>query len=123
MVTANDRQVGGEHYKSAYQHWDFVVDVNMPYLPAQVVKYITRWRKKNGKQDLEKAIHFLEKHIEVELEKRTEAFKKFDTYALALGGVEYDITYVLMRHLYPDPDTLKALVTVLKDVSDKVETP
>ena len=64
-VKANARQVGGDHYAAAYQHWDFVTDIGMPYLHAQVCKYLMRWRKKNGKQDVEKAVHFLEKSIEV----------------------------------------------------------
>lgn len=68
-VTANDRQIGGEHYKAAKQHWDWVNDLGLAYLPAQVAKYVTRWRKKNGLQDLEKARHFLEKLIETEKQK------------------------------------------------------
>jgi hypothetical protein len=59
----NDRQVGGEHYKSSYQHWDLMVDNQVPYIPAQVTKYTTRWKKKNGAQDVEKAIHYTEKLI------------------------------------------------------------
>jgi len=62
--TANTTQVAGEHYKAAYQHWDWVNALRLPYLPAQVTKYLTRWKKKNGLQDLEKARHFLSKLIE-----------------------------------------------------------
>jgi Protein of unknwon function (DUF3310) len=47
------------------QHWDFVVANNIPYLEAQAIKYIYRHAKKGGKQDLEKAKHFIEKMIEV----------------------------------------------------------
>ena len=62
---ANARQVGGLHYRSAIQHWDFVIANDIPYLEAQVIKYVCRWRKKNGLADLEKAQHFLQKLIEV----------------------------------------------------------
>ena len=65
MTSANDRQVAGSHYQSAYQHWDFVADTGMPYLLGCATKYLTRWRKKNGVQDLEKAIHYIDKAIEV----------------------------------------------------------
>lgn len=65
-MSANDRQVGGDHYRKGYQHWDFVVDCSIPYLEAQVTKYISRHEKKNGKQDLDKALHFLQKIREVE---------------------------------------------------------
>lgn len=66
MASANEKQVGGTHYQSAIQHWDFVVSNDIPYLEAQIIKYLTRWRKKNGLQDVYKARHFLEKLIEVE---------------------------------------------------------
>ena len=61
-MNANDRQVGGSHYKSQFQHWDFVAYyLDNRYLEGQVTKYVSRWRKKNGLQDLEKAEHFLSK--------------------------------------------------------------
>ena len=60
----NDRQVGGDHYKSATQHWDLAIEHKWDYLQGQVIKYMMRWKKKNGLQDLEKAQHFLEKYIE-----------------------------------------------------------
>lgn len=65
-MSANERQVGGSHYAKPIQHWDFVVANNIPYLEAQIMKYVFRHREKNGVQDLEKASHFLEKLIEVE---------------------------------------------------------
>lgn len=58
---ANDSQVGGNHYKSQYQHWDLVLELKLDYLTGCATKYISRHRKKNGLQDLEKARHYLEK--------------------------------------------------------------
>ncbi len=63
-MSANDEQVGGTHYHTEYQHWDFVLDTGMDYFAAQVTKYVTRWRRKNGEEDLKKALHFLDKLIE-----------------------------------------------------------
>lgn len=61
-MSANDRQVGGSHYQSQFQHWDFVAYyLDNRYLEGQITKYVSRWRKKNGLQDLEKAEHFLSK--------------------------------------------------------------
>ena len=59
--TPNDRQVGGQHYASTYQHWDFVNDTDLGYFEAQITRYVSRSRKKNGLQDLEKAKHYVEK--------------------------------------------------------------
>ena len=66
-MSVNDRQVGGEHYqKQKIQHWDYILANDIPYVEAQIIKYVSRWRDKNGMQDLEKARHFLDKLIEVE---------------------------------------------------------
>jgi len=80
MTSANEKQVAGTHYKSAYQHWDWTNDIGLPYLPSACTKYLTRWKKKNGIQDLEKAKHYLDKYIELtaaqaeHIDARTERF-------------------------------------------------
>ncbi len=67
-MNANDQQVGGNHYAGAYQHWDFVLDVlSGRYLEGNITKYVARHRKKHGIQDLEKAIHYLDKLSEERL--------------------------------------------------------
>ena len=73
-VEANQRQVGGNHYKQdgAVEHWDIVVQHDLDYFQGQITKYVMRWKRKNGIQDLEKALHFLEKYIEVEKSKQAE---------------------------------------------------
>jgi len=63
---ANDRQVGGDHWQAEYQHWDFVGDIGLGYLGGCATKYVFRWRNKNGLVDLEKAIHYVEKMMEVQ---------------------------------------------------------
>lgn len=64
MSAANETQVGGDHYRTEYQHWDLATDLNLGYFEGQITKYVTRWRSKNGLQDLEKARHFTAKLIE-----------------------------------------------------------
>ena len=71
-MSANDKQVGGKHY-SKYgdlQPWDVVVAWELGYLEGTALKYIARWRDKNGVEDILKAIHFLEKLVEVEKAKQ-----------------------------------------------------
>lgn len=65
MQGANERQVGGDHYKGGYEHWDFALDAGLGYLLGCATKYVSRWRQKNGVQDLEKALHYLQKAVEV----------------------------------------------------------
>lgn len=66
-MSQNDRQVGGDHYKAGtVQHWDAMAYYLGPaYFKGQVTKYVSRWSKKNGLQDLEKAEHFYAKMLEV----------------------------------------------------------
>lgn len=66
---ANDRQVSGNHYKLPIEPWDYVIANDLGYLEGNIVKYISRYKKKNGLQDLQKALHYLEKLIEVEQDK------------------------------------------------------
>lgn len=64
--TANNTQVGGTHYAGAVQHWDYTAaNFGIGYFQGQITKYVCRWRKKNGLQDLMKAAHFLQKLQEV----------------------------------------------------------
>ena len=60
-------QVGGGHYKSmAIQPVEYITKNNLPYCEANVIKYISRWREKGGKKDLEKAKHYIDMLIQLE---------------------------------------------------------
>jgi hypothetical protein len=64
-MPANDRQVGGNHYKGAkLEHWDVVWMFSLDYFQGQITKYVFRWRDKGGIVDLEKGLHFYEKYLE-----------------------------------------------------------
>lgn len=65
-MAANDKQEGGDHYKTGgEEHWDRVHRLGLDYFQGQITKYIERWKKKNGIEDLKKARHFLDKYIEL----------------------------------------------------------
>ena len=67
MSTANDTQVGGQHYKAkTIQPWDFIAANGLGYFEGNIVKYVSRWRDKGGVDDLRKARHYLDKLIELE---------------------------------------------------------
>jgi Protein of unknwon function (DUF3310) len=65
MTEANKRQIGGRHYKTDYEHWDLAAKIPLDYFEGSTTKYVARWRKKNGLEDLQKALHYLDKLIEV----------------------------------------------------------
>ena len=67
--TANDRQVGGDHYSkhgASLQHWDVVNIFGLDYFQGCITKYVFRHKDKSGIQDLKKARHYLDKYIELE---------------------------------------------------------
>jgi hypothetical protein len=64
LLKPNEYQVGGAHYKTAYEHWDLCLNTKMGYLEGNATRYIVRWRKKGGVEDLRKALHYVNKLIE-----------------------------------------------------------
>lgn len=68
-----ETQVGGNHYKDMnIQPLEFIIANNLPYCEANIIKYICRYKSKNGIQDLNKARHYLDILIEHE-QRRTES--------------------------------------------------
>lgn len=62
-------QVGGNHYqKYAIQPTEYIIKNNLNFCEGNVIKYVTRYKDKNGIEDLKKARHYLDILIE-ELEK------------------------------------------------------
>ena len=60
-------QVGGSHYADMkIQPLEYILANNIPFPEGNVIKYVSRWRNKNGLTDLEKAKHMLELLIEHE---------------------------------------------------------
>ena len=66
-MSAFKEQVGGGHYKDlAIQPAEFIHKNGIGYLEGAVIKYVSRWRNKNGLEDLKKARHYLDLLIEME---------------------------------------------------------
>ena len=60
-------QVGGDHYsKLAIQPVTYINANGLSYLQGNVIKYVTRYKDKNGVEDLEKAKHYINMLIELE---------------------------------------------------------
>jgi hypothetical protein len=68
-MSATDRQVGGDHYsRMAIQPAEFIHKNGIGYLAGCSIKYLCRYQRKGGLQDLEKAAHYIEMLIEAERE-------------------------------------------------------
>jgi len=65
--SALDKQVGGSHYKDfKIQPIEFITANNLTFIQASIIKYICRYDKKNGKEDINKIIHYCELLKELE---------------------------------------------------------
>lgn len=71
-MTASNNQIGGTHYKDMgeYQPWDVLQHWLTPeeyrgYQKGVAIAYLARERAKGGDQDLRKALHHLQKMVEV----------------------------------------------------------
>lgn len=69
-MSANDEQVAGDHYKrQAIQPWDIIVANGLDFFEGNALKYLLRWRLKGGVDDLRKARHYIDKLIELQIER------------------------------------------------------
>tara|TARA_R100001224_G_scaffold23047_4_gene12067 strand:- start:27 stop:275 length:249 start_codon:yes stop_codon:yes gene_type:complete len=68
-----DRQVGGSHYKFfEIQPYEFIAKNELSFFQGCVVKYVCRYKHKNGIEDLEKIKHY----CDLEIKKLKDAKKK-----------------------------------------------
>lgn len=67
MTNPLDIQVAGAHYKNkAIQPIEYIHANNLNYSEGAIIKYITRWRDKNGVEDLQKIKHYVDLLIAME---------------------------------------------------------
>ena len=78
MSNPYDKQVGGDHYsKMKIQPAEFVNKNKMLFAEGNAIKYICRHINKGGKQDLEKAKHYIDMIIERDYGDEAEMSKTF----------------------------------------------
>ena len=97
--SALDEQVGGDHYKKlGVQPVEFISAINANFFQGNVIKYVTRYKDKNGIKDLEKAKHYLELMKELKPQTDTKLHGDYIMAAIVnystsnnLGTLETDI--------------------------------
>lgn len=61
MNNSLQSQVGGSHYKNLQmQPIEFIIKAKLSFIQGNIVKYISRYKDKNGIEDIEKCIHYAE---------------------------------------------------------------
>jgi hypothetical protein len=67
MSTPLASQEGGQHYKDLkIQPIEYITANGLSFSQGNVIKYVTRYKAKNGAQDLKKAIHMLQLMLQLE---------------------------------------------------------
>ena len=57
-------QIGGNHYtKFHIQPYEFISKNDLTFFQGNVIKYVCRYQKKGGVQDLQKIIHYCQLEI------------------------------------------------------------
>ena len=65
--TALDTQIGGNHYRNfEIQPIEFIHKNNLSFIQGNIIKYVCRYKNKNGLEDLKKARHYIDILIELE---------------------------------------------------------
>jgi len=58
---------GSSHYKgTTIQPVEYIQANKLDFIEGNIIKYVTRWKKKGGVEDLNKAKHYIELLIELE---------------------------------------------------------
>jgi hypothetical protein len=110
-MKAIENQVGGSHYKSMkIQPVELFAKTHCTAFQANIWKYVLRYKQKNGKQDLEKAIHYAQLAIELECNGSlsNDAIKEADTFckvnelqpnilAIVMAAANDAYSYVIYR--------------------------
>lgn len=63
-VFPQDKQIGGSHYKDfPIQPYEFISKNDLTFFQGNVIKYVCRYKHKNGIEDLEKIKHYCDLEI------------------------------------------------------------
>ena len=111
--SALDEQVGGDHYKKlGVQPVELIKVINANYFQGNVIKYVTRYKDKNGVKDLEKAKHYLELIGELHPNNNS---SKITSY-----GIDKVNDYIYANKI--DTDAAKIIRIVSLCGNDKIDT-
>lgn len=65
-MKATDVQIGGNHYKDmVMQPIELITALRCSFIQGCIIKYISRYRAKNGVQDIKKCIHYAQLAIQL----------------------------------------------------------
>lgn len=99
MENSLEVQVGGSHYKGLkMQPAVLIAKLNLDFFTGNIVKYVTRYKSKNGEEDLKKALHYCDLRIDL-LYKVNVVYDSQQEQALTLVG-EFCVVNKLNEYVY-----------------------
>lgn len=84
-MSSLDVQIGGDHYKkAAIQPVQYTVANCMAPCEMNIIKYISRYKDKNGVEDLRKVRHYIDLHLDT-IHTEPEVFRALRTWMADQG--------------------------------------
>ena len=132
-MSSYDTQVGGDHYKDmTIQPSEFINKNKMQFAEGNAIKYICRHQKKGGKQDLEKAKHYIDMIIERDYGDDTYRSQTFEVslpndLSISYGDVETkwenNMTYEKLQEKVSKllDDTEEKMSNLIEEYNESVE--
>jgi|TARA_E500000318_G_scaffold78914_2_gene73867 hypothetical protein len=62
-VSREQDKINPSYYRKNIEVTDFIIEYGMDFLEGNIIKYVTRYKDKNGIEDLKKAKWYLDKLI------------------------------------------------------------
>jgi hypothetical protein len=109
-----ERQIGGNHYmRYKVQPIEMFAALNWNYFQSSIAKYILRYKYKNGKEDLEKALHVAHLALELNVQSQGELNEKYIITFAKKNNINKTITALLQAI---DNDEYNTIITYLQAI-------
>ena len=120
-MSSYDTQVGGDHYKDmTIQPSEFINKNKMQFAEGNAIKYICRHQKKGGKQDLEKAKHYIDMIIERDYGDDTYRSQTFEVTLPNDLSISYGDVETKWENNMTYEELQKKVSKLLEDTEDKM---
>ena len=124
--TAFSEQIGGSHYKDMpFQPIRLISMLDLDFCQGNVVKYVSRYKLKDGVRDLEKAKHYCRMAMEMEKKPAPDAVYLSEAIDdvwdfVRKNNLDYEVYMILMhvvrRHWEEAEQAIDELINTTKQV-------
>ena len=112
---ALEKEIGGNHYKGNYQPVELIEKVGMYFCCGNVLKYVYRHKNKNGRQDLEKALHYCELMSQL-------GNNWYSSTPISMDYSRYEFYKFITENKQLDANQMRAILSIAnKDISSLKE--